>query len=394
MGKLTPFHIKNAKAGRHGDGKGLYLLVSPSGSKSWVLRVQVDGRRRDLGLGSLDLVSLSEAREKALEGRKMAKAGLNPSLEWKKARTSLPTFEEASCRYHELHKGSWRNPKHADQWINTLRTYAFPLIGKETVDRIDASQIQSVLIPIWQSVPETARRVRQRIGTVLDHAQAQGWRSDSAPMRAVNTLLRGLKQPKKKHHAAMPYKVLPSFVAKLKTENPTVGRLALEFLILTAARSGEVRGATWSEIDWENALWKVPGSRMKAGEPHSVPLSDEALGVLRNAQPFSTGKHDALIFPGLRRKPLSDMTLAKVFKAGGGEGCTVHGLRSSFRDWAAEHGYPGEWAEAALAHVVANRVEAAYRRTKFLEQRRDLMRDWAQFVATPSCEKNRLNSTN
>lgn len=384
MGGLTAFHIKNAKPGRHGDGKGLYLLVSPTGAKSWVLRVQVDGRRRDFGLGSLDILSLSEAREKAAEGRRMAKAGFNPSVEWKRLRTTLPTFEEAARRYHETVSSGWRNPKHADQWINTLRTYAFPTIGKMTVDKVDAPEIQSVLIPIWQTVPETARRVRQRIGTVLDYAKGQGWRATEAPMRAVNSLMRGIKQPKRGNFAAMPYKDVPAFLAKVRGEDQTVGRLALQFLILTAARSGEVRGARWGEIDWDQLVWNVPGHRMKMNEAHSVPLSPAAISVLRSVQPFSSGRDDALVFPGQKRKPLSDMTLSKVLKAAGGGASTVHGFRSAFRDWVAEQTtYPGDWAEAALAHSIPNRVEAAYRRSKFVDQRRGMMADWASFVTAP-----------
>jgi integrase len=383
VGNLTAFQVKHAKKGRHGDGKGLYLLVSPTGAKSWMLRVQVDGRRRDFGLGSLDLISLQEARDKALEGRKMAKAGFDPSLEWKKLRTALPTFEEAARRYHEAVKGGWRNSKHPTQWINTLEKYAFPVIGSTTVDKIDAPDIQRVLIPIWQTVPETARRVRQRVAVVLDYAKGQGWRSTEAPMRAVNSLMKAIKQPRKGNFAAMPYKEVPAFLQKLRDADQTIGRLALQFLILTAARSGEVRGATWGEIDLESGQWNLPASRMKMGEPHSVPLTAAASAVLEQARHFSTGSDDALIFPGLKRKPLSDMTLSKALKASGGDAFTVHGFRSSFRDWVAEQtSYPREWAEAALAHSVPNRVEAAYRRTKFLDQRRGMMNDWAGFTAT------------
>jgi integrase len=381
VAKLTPFHIKNAKPGRLGDGKGLYLLVSPSGSKSWMLRIQTNGRRRDLGLGSIDILSLSEARDKAAEGRKLARSGIDPSIEWKRRRAPVPTFETAAKQYHQTVKSSWKNAKHGDQWINTLESYAFPALGKLPVNVIDAPDIQSVLIPIWQSKPETARRVRQRVGTVLDYARGQGWRDTEAPMRAVNSLMKAIKQPKAKNFRAMPYKDVPAFVSKLTGDGRSVGRLALEFLILTAARSGEVRGARWSEIDIDGKLWNVPAERMKAGEPHSVPLSDAALRVLEQAKPFATSKPDALVFPGLKRKPLSDMTLTKVPKTAGGGAYTVHGFRSSFRDWVADcTSYPGEWAEAALAHTLPNRVEAAYRRTKFLEQRRAVMSEWSDYL--------------
>lgn len=382
MGELTYLQVKNAKPGRHADGKGLYLLVGPTGCKSWVLRVQVGGKRTDYGLGSLDRLSITQARDRAREWRAIAKAGRNPSEEYKRANVVVPTFESAARQYHEATKGSWKNPKHADQWINTLISYAFPEIGNLSVDAIDASAIKTVLDPIWVTKAETARRVRQRIGTVLDYAKAKGWRATDAPMRNLNTLLRALKQPRKGNFAAMPYKDVPAFMAKLEDGDQSMGRLALRFLILTAARSGEVRGATWSEIDFEQALWTVPAERMKMGEEHQVPLSSAAVAILEEAKTHFTGKPDAVIFPGLKRQPLSDMTLSKVLKTNGGEAYTVHGFRSAFRDWCAETGINNDWAESALAHSIPNRVEAAYRRTKFLEQRRGLMSNWTDYAIT------------
>jgi integrase len=381
LAKLSPLSVKHAKPGRHADGQGLYLLVSPSGSKSWVLRVQVDNRRRDYGLGSLDLVSLSEARERALEWRKLAKEGLDPSYEAKRQRALKTSFEDAAKAFHEERKPSWKNPKHADQWLNTLATYAFPSLGKISVDRIDAEEIAAVLRPIWSSKGETARRVRQRIGRTLDYAKAKGWRNTEAPMSAVDTLLQGIKQPKKRNFAALPYKSVPAFMRALERPNPTIGRLALQFLILTACRSGEVRGATWGEVDLKHMVWTIPGTRMKMGLEHQVPLSPAAMALLQQAKRHSCEDSDALVFPGNRRKPLSDMTLSKVLKTNGAADYTVHGFRSSFRDWAAEEGYSSDWAEAALAHTVRNKVEAAYRRTTFLEQRIGLMNDWANFCA-------------
>lgn len=379
--KLTALQTKNAKPGRHADGNGLYLLVSPAGSKSWVLRIQVDGRRRDFGLGALQEVSLAKAREKAQQWRKLAKEGHNPSAEAKRQKASQTTFEDAAHTFYEERKGSWKNTKHGQQWINTLEAYAFPGLGKLSVDRIDADDIAQVLLPIWQSKAETARRVRQRIGSVLDYSKAKGWRQTEAPMRAVNTLLRGIKQPKVKSFAAMPYKDVPAFMARLDQGGATLGRLALQFLILTAARSGEVRGAVWGEIDEEEKLWTIPADRMKMDQEHQVPLTEFALSILQEAKEHSLLRPHDLVFPGLRRRPLSDMTLGKVLKSNGGESFTVHGFRSSFRDWAAEEGYSNDWAEAALAHTVANRVEAAYRRTKFLNQRIRLMEDWSKFCA-------------
>jgi integrase len=382
--KLTSLRIKNAKPGRHSDGKGLYLLVSPTGGKSWVLRVQVEKRRHDYGLGSLDLVSLSEAREKALKWRKVAKTGRNPSKEDTRLNAVVPTFEEAAKRYHQEAKGSWKNVKHADQWLSTLARYAFPKIGGLEVDRINAPEIQSVLIPIWQDKPETARRVRQRIGTVLENCHAMGWRQAPAPMEAVSTLLKAVRQPKRGRFAAMPYRAVPSFVAKLAANAATAGRLALQFLIMTAARSGEVRGARWTEINLEQATWTVPAVRMKMGDEHTVPLSTASIAILKMAKSIFPADDEALVFPGLRRQPLSDMTLSKALRDNGGSGFTVHGFRSAFRDWCAETGMNNDWAESALAHAVPNRVEAAYKRTKFLDQRRGLMQEWAEFCVLPA----------
>lgn len=381
---LTTIKVKTAKPGRHADGKGLYLLVKPSGARSWVLRIVVNGRRRDFGLGPADLVSLHGAREKALEGRKMVRAGFDPAQEWRRATTTVPTFEAAARRFHETVKQGWKVGKHGAQWLATLEAHAFPEIGKMPVNEIDAAAIQRVLLPIWLKVPETARRVRQRVGAVLDYAHGQGWRATEAPMRAVG---KGLpKQPAKRgHFAAMPYVDVPDFMARLRDCEVSVGRLALQFAILTAARSGEVRGATWAEIDMDAATWTIPAARMKAGEAHSVPLCEAALEVLRTAQSFAAHESGQLVFPGLRGQPLSDMTLGKALKTAGGAGYTVHGFRSAFRDWVAEKtNFPGEWAEAALAHALPNKVEAAYRRTKFLDQRRDMMRAWGEYLTGQS----------
>lgn len=381
MGNLTALRVKHAKAGRHSDGKGLYLLVKPTGGRSWVLRVQVGGRRRDFGLGSADMLSLEEAREKALIGRRMAKTGLDPAFEWKKGRHLLTTFEQAARQFHTHVSKGWKNGKHGAQWLSTLEAHVFPAIGGTSVDHIDAAAIQAVLLPIWLTVPETARRVRQRIGAVLDFAHSQGWRATEAPMRAV---AKGLpRQPKQSgHFSAMPYAAVPAFIAKLRDAETSMGRLALLFTVFTAARSGEVRGATWRELDLDRAQWNIPAGRMKAGEAHSIPLSGPALDVLHQARRRNGAHADKPLFPGLRGKPLSDMTLAKALRVAGGEGFTVHGFRSSFRDWVAERtSFPGEWAEAALAHSLPNRVEAAYRRTKFVEQRQELMAEWGNFVS-------------
>jgi integrase len=389
---LSVKQVLHARSGRHHDGGGLSLLVKPSGARSWVLRVQHHGRRRDYGLGSFTArtgdpsvpitlrrsLTLAQAREKARLGRDLAKAGINPSAAWRVEAETVPTFSYAAEEYHRQVSKAWRNGKHGDQWITTLKTYAFPLLGTLPVDSIDAPMIQRVLTPIWLSKPETARRVRQRIGAVLDYAHGRGWREGEAPMRALRQLMGGLKQPKGKNFAAMPYRELPAFMRGLSEGEPSIGRLALRFLILTAARSGEVRKARWRDVDLEMGEWRVPEENAKTGRLHIVPLVPAAADILR-AIP-GTGMPDGFIFPGLR-KMMSDATLAKVLRTQASGDYTVHGFRSSFRDWAAETGYPDSWAEAALAHTNPNRTESAYRRTTFFAQRQQkLMPDWASYL--------------
>lgn len=392
---LTVAQAKNAKPGRYSDGQGLYLLVKPSGSKSWVLRVQYVGTRQDFGLGSFVVdpievdvpihkrrsLTLAEAREKARIGRELAKAGLNPNSVWKKVEEAIPTFKFAAEQYHSQVSKGWRNGKHGEQWLNTLKAYAFPVIGQLSVDSIDAAAIQRVLLPIWLTKSETARRVRQRIGVVLDYAHGKGWRATEAPMRALNQLMGGIKQPKGQNFAAMPYKYVPQFIATLQECDFSVGRLALQFLILTAARSGEVRKARWRDIDQENREWRVPPENAKTGKVHIVPLAKPAVAILKMLREIFSPKQSDLVFPGLNGM-MSDATLSKTLRVNGGEPYTVHGFRSAFRDWAAETGFADAWAEAALAHTNPNRTESAYRRTTFFDQRKDrLMPAWASFCS-------------
>ncbi len=391
---LSVRRIAAAKAGRHSDGGGLYLLVQPSGSKSWVLRVQQGGRRHDYGLGSAVLepvgvdipvfkrksLTLAQAREKARIGRELVRAGINPSVHWRVEDDSTPSFEEATREFHKQISKGWRNGKHGDQWITTLKTYAFPIIGALPVDKIEARTIQKVLTPIWLTKGETARRVRQRIGAVLDYAHGKGWRDAEAPMRALNQLLGGMKQPGGTNFASMPYKELPAFWAQLQAADFAIGRAALQFLILTAARSGEIRKARWRDIDPEVAEWKIPRENAKTDKQHIVPLVPAAMAILEHTKRLIGGDSDELIFPGLNG-PMSDGTLAKMLRAHGGAKYTVHGFRSTFRDWAAEGGFADTWAEAALAHTNPNRTESAYRRTTFFDQRRNtLMPAWEKFV--------------
>tara|TARA_B100001179_G_scaffold228934_1_gene213786 strand:+ start:91 stop:1236 length:1146 start_codon:yes stop_codon:yes gene_type:complete len=380
MGKLTAMGVKNlTEPGRYSDGEGLILKLAAKGKGSWIVRIQADGKRRDFGLGPLSELLLADAREAARALRKEVKAGVDVLAEREKEALVIPTFSDAAKLVHEEHKAAWKNGKHQAQWIKTLETYAFPTLGDKLVSDIEGPAIRDALSPIWLTKPETARRVRQRIGSVLDWACAKGFRETEAPMRSV---LRGLpRQPKKQGHlSAMPYQELPAFFTWLRGRS-SVGRLALEFVILNASRSGEVRGACWNEIDLKKKLWTIPAERMKAGTAHIVPLSEAALDVLKRAKAFRSPVSD-LIFPGQNpRRHLSDMTLLKILRDKGHD-YTVHGFRSSFRDWVAEKtNYPGEVAEAALAHTITNKVEAAYRRTDYLEKRKPLMADWAKFVA-------------
>ena len=401
MGKLTALAVKAATmAGRHEDGDGLALLVKATGSRSWVLKLQVGGKRKEFGLGSAKSTSLAEARAKADVMRRQYRSGIDPIAEKRKVVEAVPSFRDAAKHAHDEQKASWRNQKHRSQWLSSLEAYAFPMIGDERVDKITGPMIRDALMPIWLDKPETARRVRQRIGVVLDWAYAKGFRETEAPMRSLS---RGLpRQPKRDgHFAALPYDELPTLMRALG-ETESIGRLALQFLILTAARSGEVRGARWCEIDMTAAVWTVPAERMKAGKLHLVPLSQPALTILKrmaevasdelvfpgitgraaNANTVGNGRPGALTRPGGKR-PMSDMTLTKVLRTARGGDATVHGMRSTFRDWAAERtAFPGEVVEAALAHSVANKVEAAYRRTNYLEKRRGLMNAWSAYAST------------
>jgi integrase len=378
MGRLTAARLKNlTEPGRYSDGDGLFLVVKPAGGRNWVLRALCGGKRRDIGLGPLKSVDLGDAREAAHQIRRQIAKGLDPIVERKRERQVIPNFRDAAKMVHVEHKASWKNGKHQNQWLSTLESYTFPKLGNRLVSDIGAPEIRDVLAPIWLSKPETARRVRQRIGTVLDWACVKGFRTSEAPLRSLS---KGLpRQPKKDgHFAAMSYADVPEFMTQLR-ERESIGRLALEALILTAARSGEIRFARWAEVDMDAALWSIPAERMKMGRPHVVPLSPEVIEVFRKAAKFRASGID-LIFPGQKlKKPMSDMTLLKVLRDMNA-GVTVHGFRSAFRDWVADQtNYPGEVAEAALAHAISNKVEAAYRRTDFLGKRRDLLRDWASY---------------
>lgn len=386
---LTVLAVANLKPGFHavGGAPGLYALVRPTGGRFWILRYQMAGKRRDMGLGSLDLVSLADARERAHELRKMMRVGVDPLQQAglqraqvsEEAKLDAWSFKKAAHEVHETLRPGWKNEKHADQWINTLTTYAFPKIGERPVGEIDVAAVLDVLRPIWSAKTETARRVRQRIDAVMRWSVAHGYAASNPVDAAVELLPKQRKAVE--HHAAMPYAELPAFLDDLDKRTPSSGSLALRFLILTAARSGEVRGATWGEIDMDAKIWTVPAGRMKADREHRVPLSDAAMKMLMSLMTSAPRiENSALIFPGTKGQPLSDMTLAAVLKRMKIE-ATPHGFRSSFRDWCAENGVSREMAERALAHAVADKTEAAYNRTDQLEQRRPVMQAWADFVA-------------
>jgi integrase len=377
---LTVVGIKALKKpGRYADGNGLYLKVSPSGAKRWELRTVVRGKRCDIGLGGLKVVTLAEAREEARKYRAIARNEGDPLADKRRARKVVPTFRVAAETVHKDHAKAWKNAKHGDQWINTLKAYAYPAFGDRRVDQIDTPEILKALSPIWLTKQETARRVRQRIGTVLDWAKAAGFRAGSNPVEEISKAL-PRQSERKGHHAALPYLEVPSFVQELRGDDvATIPDLAFEFLILTAARTGEVIEAKWDEIDHEQAAWTIPAGRMKAGREHRIPLTPRCIELLNQAKLLAAGSE--FVFPGRSgKKPLSNMALLMTMRRLKLT-YTVHGFRSAFRDWASERtNFAREICEAALAHIVKDKTEAAYRRGDLFEKRRELMATWAAFV--------------
>ncbi len=384
MPKLTVKLLQAIKeAGRYGDGDGLYLEVGRTGSKSWILRTTVQGRRRDIGLGGISWVSLAEARDKARAFRKIAKDGGDPLAE-RREKEGMPTFEEAARIVYDNLKPGWRKGGvHVKHWISSLERLVFPAIGQRPIDTIQSSDVLTVLTPIWHKTPETARRVKQRIRTVMAWAKGANLYPGENPVDAAEGSLPRHVAGEVRHYAAMPYDALPGFMAELAGRNG-VAALALQFLILTAARSGEIRGARWSEIDLENGVWTIPGARMKAKKDHRVPLTAESLAVLDAARRLDQD----LVFPGQRHgKPMSDMTLTAVLRRMGRGQFTAHGFRSTFRDWAAERtNAPREIAELCLAHFVGNAVERAYRRSDLFDKRRQLLETWTRWCCPASAD--------
>lgn len=369
------------KPGRYSDGNGLYLVVSNTGAKRWLLRVVVHGRRRDMGLGGASLVSLAEARVLAAMYRRVAREGGDPLEERRSERVVTPTFAEAARRVHADAASTWKNKKHAQQWINTLEQYAIPVIGDMQVDHIRSADILRVLSPIWLEKAETARRVRQRLSTVFDWAKTAGFRSGDNPVTGIE---RGLPKQtaKQTHHKAMPYAEVPAFLNRLRASDNRgrIARLAFEFLILTAARTTEVLKTEWQEIDLKDRVWAVPAERMKAKAEHRVPLVKRSMVIIEDLK--SMQLDSPYVFPGTKlQKPMSNMVFLTMLKRMEVQ-FTAHGFRSSFRDWVAETtDYPSDLAEMALAHTVKNKVEAAYRRGDMLDRRRTMMESWAEYIA-------------
>jgi integrase len=381
--RLTAVRVRTLTApGRYADGHGLYLVVDDAGSKRWMWRGVIQGKRCDLGLGSAALVSLANARDQAIGLRRQARAGEDPRLERQRAKRPVPTFATAARAVHGEHGPTFRNAKHRAQWLSSLESYAFDLIGGRRVDTITAADVLAVLSPIWTAKPETARRVKQRIKLVMDWATAHQLFSGTNPTIGITKVLPKHKGDKA-HHAALPYAKVPAFVRALRTLpdlRPSV-RGALELLILTASRTNEVLLAEWDEIDLKRRVWTVPAARMKAGKAHEIPLSARAVELLTRQRALRLA--GPLVFPGQKpRQPLSDMTLLKAARRLA-KAITVHGFRSSFRDWSAEQtNIPRDVCEAALAHTLKDKTEAAYKRTTLLAKRRELMQRWSAYVTT------------
>jgi len=404
---LTPFAVRNAKPGRHADGGGLHLLVKESGARSWVYRFMLKGRARDIGLSRCpeaiallrrsgnDELTLAQARDVAAIYRLKVKAGIDPLEERQReagealaavqaAQIACIAFKKFAEDYIDGREHSWRNPKHRQQWRNTLATYAYPVIGDLPLAEIGTPHVLKILEPIWKAKTETASRLRGRLETILDAAKVREYRKGENPARwrgHLAEILPARTRLSRGHHKAMPYEAVPAFVTRLR-DREAVAALALEFAVLTAARSGEITGATWAEVDLAKAIWTVPAGRMKAGKEHRVPLSPRAVAILKEAQKLNTtGDDSAPMFPAAKGGKLSGMAMSMLLRRMKVD-ATVHGFRSGFRDWSAEcTGYAHEVCEMALAHVIGNKAEAAYRRGDLFEKRRRLMSDWAAYCS-------------
>jgi integrase len=405
--ELSPARVRNlmARPGLHAVGgvAGLLFQVSRGQSgqlrRSWILRVVVGTKRRDIGLGSYPSVTLGIARDRAREVREQVRAGIDPTEQRRRARAdliaaqaSMITFRECGEAYVKAHESTWRNPKHRQQWRNTLDTYVYPVIGNLPVQAIDVGLVMKIIEPIWHDKPETASRVRGRVETILDWAKARGYRTGDNPARwrgHLDQLLpRKTKVRKVRHQPAMSYRDVPGFTARLRAQDSASAR-ALEFTILGAVRTGETINAVWAEIDLAARTWTIPAGRMKAGRDFRVPLSDRMIEILRSLPRDKDNPH--LFVGAVEGRGLSNMTMLELLRGMDGNGYTVHGFRSSFRDWAAEQtNFPRELAEAALAHVVKDATEASYQRGDLFTKRRRLMDAWARYLSTPEQETGKV----
>ena len=374
--RLAAAFVRSAPVGRHADGNGLYLYVQRTGTRSWIQRLVNRGRKHELGLGSVHLVSLAEARDQALANRKLARAGGDPLAD-KRRTQGMPTFAEAAATVVEQKRAGWRSPRQAADWLQSLEHYVFPRIGSRPVSEVSSADVLAVLTPIWHVKADTARRLRQRIRAVLEWSIAMEHRADN-PCDRIGPVL-GPQRDTVRHMRALPHGEVASAIGAVRASKATRAvKLAFEFLVLTAARSGEVRLATWDEIDRDGRLWTIPGPRMKARREHRVPLSGRAGEVLAAARSLADG--NPLVFPNRWGNYIKDTFLSQLLKDLD-IAAVPHGFRSSFRDWAAEEtDHPREVVEAALAHVVRNRVEAAYARSDLFERRRGLMEEWAAYL--------------
>jgi len=381
--KLTAKFVENvSEAGKYYDQHGLFLHVRPSGAKKWLQRYTFQGRRREIGLGSAKIVSVATARKNAHQNLVLVSEGIDP-IEDKKQDSVIPKFEVAALKVYEDNRPTWRNAKHAAQFITTLETYAFPVIGSMSVKEINSSHILRILSPIWVTKAETAKRVRQRLSTVFKYCVAQQWRTDDPANIAI---VEALPNPKRKvqHRKSISYNDVSDFIETVSKSSAGLStKLGLEFLILTATRSGEVRNARWNEVN--GSIWTIPAERMKAGVAHRIPLPSRCIEILEEAQTISQGS--GFIFEGTKpNKPLSENTFNKLMKELGLE-VHAHGFRTSFRTWTQEKtNYPREIAEAALAHSLRDKAEAAYARSDLLEKRAEMMEAWAQFISADAPE--------
>ena len=375
---LTDRTVKAAKPGRYFDGHGLFLLVTPGGGKVWKQRVAIHGRRVELGLGGYPLVTLAAARETAIQNRRMARAGRDPRIERRRSKAEMLTFEAAAWEVHKFYRERWRSEKYADEWLASLVRDVFPKLGDRPVTAIDVQDVIDVLMPVYRERPVSAKRVGQRIGVVLKWAIAHRLRADN-PFEAARELLpkRAPETPRRALH----YADVPAALAMVRSSTcDPATKWAIEFVVLTAARGGEVRGATWNEIDADVTTWTVPAERMKSGREHRVPLSPRALEILAEARARRTARTD-LMFPGRTGRPMADSSLVHALHRLGID-ATMHGFRSSFRDWASERtSAPHAVMEAALAHTIPNKAVAAYARSDLFDKRRDLMERWAAYLS-------------